>query len=286
YGFHIIQTEDKEEARLRPLSEVKPAIEEAIKQDALAKLVNKTGPEAADAAQKQGLEKAAAKYGAQVIPSKMVARTDSLPGIGAQPAFMDSVFSTPDKAPPQAARIPTGLVIYEVTKTQPPRSPSFEEVKDRVTADFKNERANDQLRRKTLEMSDRAKAEHDLAKAAKEAGATLKTSNLVGRTDQVPDIGAMGGPASAAFNMKPGEISGPLNLGRSQGVLQILDRQEPSPSDPQFAKESDQLREQLAQQRQQQRLQLFMSELNSRLEKEGKVKKNKSEMDSLTKARS
>ncbi|HEU4415726.1 MAG TPA: peptidylprolyl isomerase, partial [Candidatus Angelobacter sp.] len=48
YGFHIIQTEDKEEARLRPLSEVKPAIEEAIKQESLAKMVNKTGPEAAD----------------------------------------------------------------------------------------------------------------------------------------------------------------------------------------------------------------------------------------------
>ena len=33
FGFHIIQTEDKEDAHLKPLAEVKPAIEEAIKQE-------------------------------------------------------------------------------------------------------------------------------------------------------------------------------------------------------------------------------------------------------------
>jgi len=32
------------------------------------------------------------------------------------------------------------------------------------------------------------------------------------------------GPASAAFSMKQGEISGPLNMGASQAVLQILVR--------------------------------------------------------------
>ena len=33
FGFHIIQTEDKEDAHLKPLAEVKPEIEEAIKQE-------------------------------------------------------------------------------------------------------------------------------------------------------------------------------------------------------------------------------------------------------------
>ncbi|MGC2696163.1 MAG: peptidylprolyl isomerase [Candidatus Angelobacter sp.] len=286
YGFHIIQTEDKEDAHLKPLAEVKPAIEEAKKQEKVSVLVGKTANEAADAAKKQGMEKAAATYGAQVVQSNLVAKTDSLPGIGSQPTFMDSVFSTTDKAGPQAGRIPTGLVIFDVSKIQPARNPAFTEIKDRVANDFKNERASDLLRRKAKEMADRAHAEHDLGKAAKEAGATLKTSDMVARTGQVPDIGSMGGAASAAFTMKPGEISGPLNLGSSQGVLQVLDRQEPSTTDPQFAKESDQLREQLIQEKQQQQLSLFLGELNKRLEKEGKVKMNKSEMDNLLKARS
>ena len=93
------------------------------------------------------------------------------------------------------------------------------------------------------------------------------------------------GPARA-FTMKQGEISGPLNLGASQAVLQIVERQEPSTSDPEFAKQRDQLRERLAGQKRQEVLGLFVSDLNTRMEKEGKVKINKTEMDNLAKSRS
>ncbi|HZD94802.1 MAG TPA: peptidylprolyl isomerase, partial [Candidatus Sulfotelmatobacter sp.] len=285
FGFHIIQTEDKEDAHMRPLAEVKPAIEAAVKQDKVNTQLNKTSNEALDAAKKQDLDKAAARFGATVVQSNMVLRTDSLPGIGSQPNFMDEIFTSREKVA-QVGRIPTGYVIYQVTKIEPPRKPAFEEIKDRVASEFKNERANDVLRRKTQEMADRAHAEHDLAKAAKEAGATVKTSDLVGRTSQVTDLGPMAGPASVAFTLKQGEISGPLNLGRGQGVLQVLERQEPSLADPQFAKEKDQLREQLTQEKQQELLTLFLNDLSNRLEKEGKVKINKTEMDGLTKSRS
>lgn len=286
FGFHIIQTEDKEDAHVKPLSEMRPQIEAAVKQDKLGALLQKTGDDAIDAAQKQGLEKAAAKYNAQVVQSNMVARTDTLPGIGAQPSFMDAVFTTRQNAGAQSTRIPTGLVVFEVTKTEPPRSPSFEEIKDRVANEFKNERAGTLLSRKAQEMSDRAHAEHDLAKAAKEAGATVKTSDLVGRTSQIPDLGSMQGPANVAFTLKQGEISGPLNFGRGQGVVQVVERQEPSNSDPQFAQQRDQLREQLLQQKRQEHLSLFLNDLSTRMEKEGKVKINKSEMDALLKSRS
>jgi len=168
----------------------------------------------------------------------------------------------------------------------PPRTPSFEEIKDRVANEFKNQRAADMLSRKTREMADRAHAEHDLAKAAKEAGATLKTSDLVSRTQPVPDIGSMAGPANVAFTLKQGEISGPLNLGASQAVLQVVERQEPSMSGPEFAKQRDQLRERLSVQKRQQVINQFVTDLGARLEKEGKIKINKTEMDNLSKSRS
>ncbi|HET9365808.1 MAG TPA: peptidylprolyl isomerase, partial [Candidatus Angelobacter sp.] len=272
FGFHIIQTEDKEDAHLKPLAEVQDDIEKTLKQEKLSALLNKTGNEAEDFAKKEGLEQAAAKYGAHVVPSNPIARTDSLPGIGSQPALMQAVFTTGEKDGPQLGRIPTGYVLFQVTKIEPARTPTFDEIKDRVTTDFKNERANDLLRRKTQEVADRAHAEHDLAKAAKEAGATLKTSELVARTGQVPDIGQMSGPASSVFNLKQGEISGPLNFGTSQGVLEVVERQDPSVSDPDFAKQRDELREQLVQQKEQEVLSTFVSDLSARMEKEGKVK--------------
>jgi peptidyl-prolyl cis-trans isomerase D len=286
FGFHIIQTEDKEDAHLKPLAEVKPAIEEAIKQEKIKGMMTQASADAEAIAQKQGLDKAASKYGAQVVTSNPISRTDALPGIGPQPQLMDAIFSADEKSGAQVGQTPQSTVVFEVTKIEPARTPSFEEIKDRVATEFKNQRAADILRRKTQELADHAHAEHDLAKAAKEAGATFKTSDLVSRTQQVPDIGSMSGPAAAAFTMKQGEISGPLNMGASQAVLQIVERQEPSTSDAEFAKQRDQLRERLASQKRQEILGLFVNDLNTRLEKEGKVKINKTEMDNLAKSRS
>lgn len=286
FGFHIIQTEDKEDAHLKPLAEVRASLEDALKQDKIKTELAKASADAETTAQKQGLEKAASKYGAQVVESNLIGRNDALPGIGPQPPLMDAVFAATDKSGPQATQTPQNTVIFEVTKIVPPRTPSFDEIKDRVTAEFKNQRAAAILSTKTREMADRAHAEHDLGKAAKEAGATLKTSELVSRTQPVPDIGSMAGPANVAFTLKQGEISGPLNLGASQAVLQIVERQEPSTSDPEFAKQRDQLRERLGTQKRQQVITLFLSDLGTRLEKEGKVKINKTEMDNLSKSRS
>jgi peptidyl-prolyl cis-trans isomerase D len=286
FGFHIIQTEEKEDAHLKPLDEVKAGIEGAIKAEKIKAAMTQASTDAESIAQKQGLDKAASKYGAQVVSSNMITRNDALPGIGPQPPLMDAIFSTKEKAGPQATQTPQSTVVFDVSKIEPARTPSFDEIKDRVATEFKNQRAADILRRKVQELADRAHAEHDLGKAAKEAGATVKTSDLVSRTQQVPDIGSLSGPASAAFTLKQGEISGPLNLGTSQAVLQILERREPSPTDAEFAKQRDQLRERLASQKRQEVLTLFVTDLNTRLEKEGKVKINKTEMDNLTKSRS
>jgi peptidyl-prolyl cis-trans isomerase D len=286
YGFHIIQTEEKELARIKSTSEVKDEIEKVLRAEKASTLLDQKANAAVALAQKQGLEKTAAQNGAQVIKSNPVGRTDELPGIGASREVMSSIFAVDDKAQPQVERFSQGYVIFQVTKIDPPRTPAFEEIKDRVTSDFKTERGNDLLQKKTKGLADRAHAEHDLAKAAKEAGATLKTSDLVGRTAQVPQLGSMSGPAGAAFSMKPGEISGPLRAGQNGAVLQVLDRQEPSVNDPAFAQARDELNEQLTSQKREQALELFMSNLSERLEKEKKVKINKAEMDRLTKGRS
>lgn len=285
FGFHIIQTEEKELARTKPLSEVRDDIEKNLKARAAANMLDQKANAALAQAQKTSLDQAAAQNHARVIQSNPVSRNEELPGIGASPEVMSSVFSVTDKAGPQLERFGQGYVIFQVTTINPPRTPSFEEVRARVTNDFKAERGNALLQKKTKELADRAHVEHDLAKAAKEAGAALKTSDLVSQTSQVPQLGSMGGPASVAFTLKPGEISGPLNVGQNGAVLQLTERQEPSLNDPAFAQARDGLAEQLAGQKREQALELFMSNLSDRLEKEKKIKINKTEMERLVKNR-
>ena len=285
-GYDIIQTEEKEAAHVKPLDEVRAGIEQTLKQQKTGDLLNAVSTQAEDMATKQDLDKAAAKFGVPVVQTSPIKRTDALVGIGPSPQLMNSIFSAPEKSTPQVERVNQGYVIFQVTHIEPPKSPSFDEVKGVVVLDFKTEKAGQLLAKKTAEMADRAHAEHDLAKAAKEAGAVVKESELVGRQSQVPEIGSMSGPAQAAFSLKPGEISGPVNTGKNGVVLQLTERQEPSATDPQFAAQRDQLREQLTQQKQQESLSLFVAGLSTRLEKEGKLKINKSELDNMTRARS
>ena len=130
------------------------------------------------------------------------------------------------------------------------------------------------------ELSDRAKTEHDLKRAAKELGATVKTSDFVLPDGQVPDVGSMTGQASVAFTMKPGEISGPINSGANGVVIAVLENQKPDEAD--YAAKRDQIRDALLQGKQQELFGLFVSSLRDQMEKSGKIKINQDEMKTLT----
>lgn len=286
FGFFIIQAEDKETAHQKPLSEVKAEIEPVLKQQKLAQELDAIASAAETEARTQSMEKAAAKYGSQVVQSNPVAQSDSLPGVGPAPQLMSAIFSATDKSPATSTRTPQGVVVFQVQKIEPPRTPSYDEIKDKVATAFKASQANVKIAQKAQELSDRAHSEHNLNKVAKELGATVKSSELVGRSAQVQDLGSMGGPASVAFSLKKGEISGPINAGRVWAVLEITDRQEPNLSGDEFAKNKDNIREQLVNQKRQQAVGLFLSNLHDRLEKEGKLKVNKTEMDGLMKTKS
>lgn len=291
-GFSIVQTEDKESAHKQPLSEVKDGIETTLKQQKITEWLQNAANAAANEAKNGNLEQTAAKYGATVMNTNPISRTDTLPGVGAAPGVMSTIFSTDQKAGVQVVQIPQGYAIFDVTKVIPPGTPALEAIKDKVTSDFKAERSTSLLSQKTTELSDRARASHDLQKAAKEAGATVKTSALIARTDQngqptqVPDIGAVTGQASTAFTMKPGEISGPINTGRKGIVLAVTERQEPALTGDEYAKAKDGVREQLTQEKRQEAMDLFVNNLDQRLKKEGKVKTNQTVLEALLKNRS
>jgi peptidyl-prolyl cis-trans isomerase D len=282
YGFHIIRVDDKQAAHVKTLDEVKDQIEESLKQQKAAQAVTNQVNALLAQARSGGLDKAAAAKGLQVVNTDFVSRTDNLPGIGNSPQFMSAVFSQAEKSPPDQAQLAQGYAVFEVEAIKAAATPTFDEIRGRVEGEFKNERVAALLLQKTQELSDRAKASHDLKKAAKEAGAAIKTSDLVQPDGQVPDIGSMAGPAAVAFSLKPGDISGPISNGNTGVVLTILDRQEPSQQD--FEARKDQVRDSLLLNKQQEMFGIFLANLRGQLEKSGKIKINQDEMKNLTRA--
>jgi peptidyl-prolyl cis-trans isomerase D len=281
YAFVILRVEDKQDAHQKTLAEVKDQIEPLIKQQKAQQAADAAAAALLSQARTGGLDKAAAVKGMQVVATDFISRTDSLPGIGPAPQFTEAVFNAVEKTPPDEVQVPQGFAIFELVAVKPAATPAFEEIRSRVETEFKNERSGTLLTQKTHELSDRAKADHDLKKAAKELGATMKTSDFVLPDGQVPDIGSMSGAAAVAFTLKPGEISGPVDSGNTGVVLAVLEKQSPADSD--FASKKDLIRDALVQGKQSELFGLFMTNLRAEMEKSGKIKINEQEMKSLTK---
>jgi peptidyl-prolyl cis-trans isomerase D len=279
YGFHIIRVEDKQEAHMKTLAEVKSEIEEKVKQQKATQATESAANALLSKARTASFDAAASSTGQAAVTTDFFSKTDNLPGLGASPQFMDAVFNQAEKAPPDVVQVPQGYVVFQLLAVKPPATPTFEEIRSKVEAQFKNERAGFLLHQKTQELSDRAKSEHDLKKAAKELGATIKTSDLVAPDGQVPDIGSMSSAASV-FSLKPGEISAPITAGGNGVVAQLLEKQ--APTDQDFAAKKDQIRESLLESKQSDLFGLFVTNLRKDMENSRRLKVNQDEMKNLT----
>jgi len=279
YGFHIIRVEDKQEAHLKSLAEVKSEIEEKVKQQKVAR-ASEAEANALLSQAKAGLETAASAKGLHATKSEYFSRNESLPGLVSSPQLTDAIFNQTENSPAESVQTPQGYVVLRLLGIRPPATPTFEEIHARVESEFKNERAALLLQQKTQELSDRAKAGHDLKKAANDLGATVKTSELVTPDAQVPDVGSMAGAANVIFSLNPGQISGPINAGANGVVAQVQDRQ--LPTDQEFSAKKDQIREGLLQNKQDQLFAVFVSNLRKEMEKSNRIKINQEELKNLT----
>ncbi len=282
YGWHIIRVDDKREAGFTPLSQVKDSIEPTLRQDTAQVKSETLERTLQNDVAKLGLDGAAQKHGLQVLTSDFVSRTDSLAGLGTAPEFMEAAFSAAEKSRPSVTRTSQAIVAFEVPEVRPAQTPTFEQIRQEVTQQFRQERARTLMLARTQQLSDRARAEHNLKRAAKELGATVKSSELVGVNSQVPDLGSMNGPAGEAFKLKVGEISGPIYDGRDGAVLMVTERDEPSASELQQT--GERVREQLLQQKRNEMMLVYLGGVKDRLQKDGKIKINENELKALTRA--
>ncbi|MGC2637932.1 MAG: peptidyl-prolyl cis-trans isomerase [Acidobacteriaceae bacterium] len=274
YGYHIIQTEEKQDAHLKPLSEVRSAIVDTLTKQKVAQASQAFAQQLAAEARKTGLAATAAAHHLKVTTSDFVATGATLPGMTDSAKFISAAFAAPKSGTPQVADTGDGnYAVFQVVDVNPAHTPTFDEYKSHVLDDFRDQQVTSLLARKTNELADRAHAEGDLAKAAKELGATLKTSDLVGRDQQVPDIGALSSAAPSLLDLNVGQISNAINNGTTGAVAKIIDKQQPSADD--IAKNLDATRDTLLNQRREQMYEVFVSTLVTNYEKAGRVLVNR-----------
>jgi peptidyl-prolyl cis-trans isomerase D len=269
FGYHIIQTEQKQAAGFKPLAEVKDSIVQAIQQQKQGAAEQQFAQELADQARKQGLDKTAAAHGLHPVTTDYIGKDGVIGGLSDAAPLLTQAFTTDKGAAPASVSSGDGFAIFQVLDVKEAHAPDFASYKAHVLDDYRTEKVPQLLAGLTNRLADRAKVLGDLKKAATEMKVPVKSSDLVGQDAQVPDLGAMSGPGAVAFTLAKGAISGPINAGQTGVVLTVTDKQEPSAEET--AKNFDATREQLLGDQRDQIFSVFLGTLSEKYQQGGGI---------------
>jgi len=218
------------------------------------------------------LEKTAAAHHLELATTPPVGSQGVIAALPNGSQLIAKAFQSKQSDPPQAAQTGEGYAIFQVTGIAAAHAPNFEDWKGHVLEDYRDQVLPALLSLKTKQLADKAKAENDLAKVAKEAGATMKTSDLVSPSSQVPDIGQLEQVAPQLFDLAVGQISGPIDAQRTGVVAKLVVKQEPTTDE--IVKNLDQTREQILEQRQSDAFSVFLSGIMDEYKKQGRIRVN------------
>jgi peptidyl-prolyl cis-trans isomerase D len=271
YGFHIIKSIEKETAHTKPFEEVKEQLRPLLLNNMVDKLASDTSDKLSSAirsSSKTSLDDLAKQFHLQVGETRPVTASDPLLELANSQDAKNEIFRLRAGDLSLPVRTDRGYVVLLVKDIQPAHQGTLEEVRDRVIADLKKEKATELARTKADELNKRVKAGEKFDTAAKALGLEPKTSDLLARNGSVPGA-ASGKQLSPAFNMKAGDVAPPLSLGQNWLVYRVAEKQEPNPAD--FEKQKKQLTDEVLQSKRSVAFEAFRTALEARLKQEGKL---------------
>jgi peptidyl-prolyl cis-trans isomerase D len=272
FGYHVVQVEERQAAHSQALSEVIDTIKATLSRQMVSQAEENFAKQLAAEAAKNGLQATAAAHHLDVVNTQPIAVNGTISTLPDGAQVVGKSFQAKQGDAPQYAPTGEGYAIFQVTGINKAHAPEFADWKSHVLDDYRDQQLPALLTQKTQELADKVKSEKDLNKAAKEMGASVKTSDTIGETAQVPDLGQVQTAAPQLFDLQVGDFSGPINAGRTGVVAKILAKTEPTPDD--IKKNFDQTRDQILHQRQDEAFQLFVGNLMNDYKKNKRILMN------------
>jgi peptidyl-prolyl cis-trans isomerase D len=281
YGFHIIKVLDHETAHTKTFDEVRNTIEPVVLEGQVTAEANKTSGDMAAAVRQsnhQPLDDLVKKFNLQVGESSAAAATDPVSAFGNSAELRSSLFQLRPGELSQPIQTAQGFVIITPKDVVPAHQGTLAEVRDRVLADYQQEKSLELAQSKAEELSKLAQGGEVFDKAAKSLNLTTKTSESFSRTGSVPDVGA-GNLIESAFTMPVGQVSAAKQVAGNWLVYRIVGHEPVIQSE--LILQADQIRQQLLQTKQNAAYDAFKTALEDRLKKEGKLTINAEAMKRL-----
>jgi peptidyl-prolyl cis-trans isomerase D len=263
FGYHIIKVTDRKPASKRSLEEVRAQIEDQIKweraQTEAQRMVDEVSPLLKTPADFDTVGKS---RGLSVGESGFFAREEPIAGIGQAPAVAERAFALKEGEVSESIRTPQGFAFITVTGTQAARIPPLEEVKAKVRGDVVKKKAIEAARQNAAMLAPKLKS-GDFAAAAKAAGLTAESTELLARGAAIPQAGASPAVDAAAFSLPVGGVSEPITTDNGAVVINVLEKKEVTPAELSAGKQ--QMRDELRNERKSRFFSSYMSKARERM---------------------
>jgi peptidyl-prolyl cis-trans isomerase D len=279
-GIYIIKVNDRETARTKSMAEVLPSILETLSAKKAQALADSDVQKMSDAIRSTAhpsLDDLAKQFGLAVGETKPVTAADQTPELGASPELHTAIFTMRIGEVSQPIISDRGRAVISVKSITPAHQGTLEEVRAKLTTDFRHEKAVDLAKQRAADLAKRAQGGEDFSKAAKALNIEVKTSDLLSRDGSIPNAGTAR-QFGAAFSLSAGKVGDPVFLGNDWFDYRVTEHQMANPAD--FEKQKKEIEDGLLNSKRQLAFESFRIALEDRFRAEGKLSYNK---DALTK---
>ena len=270
FGFHILKGEGYIEAGIKPLAEVADEVKEGLRQEKAEHLAMEKAMDAYNINRKDGSLQAAAKASdLGVKQTDFFSENEPIEGLGDLPEVAATAFTLPTGKLARPVTIPEGVILFTVREKRESRLPELKEVREKVIAAFRRERAGDLARKAADDLLAGLKEGKSLKTLTRKANLDVETTGLFARSygDFVPKLGNAGDLAEDAFKLTADNPAAPrvYDLEGRYVVAALKDRQQADMKALDATKRSE-LRESLLSKKKQEAVESKLDELRKQAE--------------------
>lgn len=266
FGFHIIRVEDKIEAGIKPLVEVRQEIILKLQEnrareaaltlaDDLMATLEEVPERFADLAEQHGLA---------IVETPFVAATERLPGLEGIPEIGARVFALVGQEVDALEGSDGTHYIFQVAEVKSSAIPEFSAVSSRVEKDLRRQRGSDLASQTADEWAAQIQTGASLSDLAAKMKVQVNETQLFTRKGAVAQVGRLAAFNQTAFGLRVGE-AGAAHTGAQHFVIQVTERRTADLGA--YEAEKATYRAQLHRQKQRQALVDFQRSLQARYQK-------------------
>lgn len=271
-GYDIAQVLEHEQARVKPFDEVKAAIADDLRKQAVSDKMQSLADQLHSSIEKSPAQAAdiAKQSGADIVTVNNAAAGTAIPSLGVSPEIDGALNGLQKNGVSQVLTLPANRFAIAVLLDKTAPAPSgYDQVQSKVRDALVNLQAIDLAKKKASEAAAKINGGEDFTKIAKSLKLDVTTSTDFTRNDSVEGLGHAA-LVPDAFSKPVGTVVGPVELSGRMVIYKVLDQSHVDPA--KLSAERAKVASDLKQVKAQQDFLLFMDAVVSQLKADGKVK--------------